>query len=94
MLFRIFVAFIVVVAIVVGLLNITSSPHIDMLRLSMFSEFFTVAIPILGFGALIKYLCSCCPGCSSKDRCNCSGKCSCGSGKCCCGSARDSMPRT
>lgn len=92
MLFRVFTAFIVIVAVVVGILNISSS-HVDVLRLSMFSEFFNVALPILGFGALVKYLCSRdCMG-NGRDRCTCGGKCSCGSGRCCCG-ARESMPRT
>jgi hypothetical protein len=91
MLYRLFTAFIVIVAIVVGLLNISSFAHVDVVRLSMFSEFFSVAIPILGFGALIKYLCTC-SGCS-KGKCGCGGKCSCGSGRCCCG-ASSSMPRT
>lgn len=93
MLYRIFAVFIVIVAVAVGLLNISSNSHIDVLRLSLFNEFFIVSLPILAFGALIKYICGCCSWCASSG-CTCGGKCSCGSGRCCCGVRETTIPRT
>ncbi|MDR3492805.1 MAG: hypothetical protein P4M12_12330 [Gammaproteobacteria bacterium] len=61
---RIFIAFIVLVAVLVGVLAL-ALPREDLIRLIMFRDFFDVSLPILGFGALVKYLCSC------KDRCCC-----------------------
>jgi hypothetical protein len=75
MIHKVFVAIIVVVAVIVGLLNITQF-HTDAIRLAMFGEFFSAALPILAFGALVKYLC--CFGSSCK--------CCYGSGCKCCGS--------
>ncbi len=69
-----FVAIIVVVAVVVGLLNITPF-HTDAIRLAMFGEFFSAALPILAFGALIKYLCAC--GCCYTKGCGCGTSCGC-----------------
>lgn len=65
---KLFIAFIMIIAVVVGLLNITPF-HSDVVRLAMFSEFFSAALPILAFGALIKYL-SCC----NKSACCCGDK--------------------
>ncbi len=69
MICRIFIAFIVIVAVIVGVLAL-SLPREDLIRLIMFRDFFDVSLPILGFGALVKYLCSC------KARC-CCGDASC-----------------
>jgi hypothetical protein len=80
---KIFVALIVVIAVVAGLLNIIPF-HTDVVRLAMFGEFFMATIPILGFGALIKYLCHCpCDSCNM----SCGGSCGCckDAGCRCCG---------
>jgi hypothetical protein len=79
---KIFVALVVVIAVIVGLLNITPM-HSDVIRLAMFGEFFTATLPILGFGALIKYLCHCPCGSCNKSCGNCA--CCHGSGCKCCG---------
>ena len=63
MLHKVFVAFIVIIAVAVGLLNVTPI-HSDVVRLAMFSEFFSAALPILAFGGLVKYLCSCSSCCN------------------------------
>ena len=67
MIFKLFVAFIVLVAVVVGICAM-ALPRDEIARLVMFRDFFDVALPILAFGALVKYLCSCsrCCSCSSK----------------------------
>jgi multisubunit Na+/H+ antiporter MnhC subunit len=55
MIMRIFVAIIILTAITVGTLVLFVQR--DMLvKIIYFRDFFDVAIPILGFGALIKYL--------------------------------------
>lgn len=64
MICRLFIAFIVVVAVIVGVLAL-ALPREELVRLIMFRDFFDVSLPILGFGALVKYLCSC------KSRCCC-----------------------
>ena len=61
----------ILAAIIVGALAIYL-PRDQLVRLIVFRDFFDVSIPILGFGALIKYLCSCTGSC----KCGCS-KCSC-----------------
>ena len=58
---KIFVFLVVVVAIVIGLL--TRVPREYMLNLIIFRDFFDAALPVLAFGALIKYLCTCCMKC-------------------------------
>jgi hypothetical protein len=65
MIHKLFVAFIVVVAVIVGICAI-ALPRDEIARLVMFRDFFDVSLPILAFGALVKYLCSC------------GGKCYCG----------------
>lgn len=60
---RIFVAAIIVVAVVVGVLALSLDPD-KLVKLIIFRNFFDVTMPILGFGALIKYLCSGCSKCS------------------------------
>lgn len=75
MILRVFVSLIVIVAVVVGLLNITPF-HTDVIRLAMFGEFFSAALPILAFGGLIKYLCTCSGvscSCCKGTGCNCCG---------------------
>jgi hypothetical protein len=57
MLLRIFVILIVLVAFIVGVLALTL-PREEIVRLIVFRDFFDVSLPILAFGALIKYLCS------------------------------------
>jgi len=77
MIFRLFVAFIVIVAVIVGIMTLVL-PREEITRLVMFRDFFDVSLPILGFGALVKYLCTCsrhkCGGCG----CGCGGNCGCG----------------
>ncbi len=92
MILRLFVAIIVVLAVVAGILNIYPPQH-DMIRLAAIGEFFSAAIPIVAFGALVKYLCAC--KCCGSIGCKCGvngccgippkGKCCCSNGKCCCG---------
>lgn len=55
---KLFVALIVVLAIVVGTLSL-AMPKEYLVRLIIFRDFFDVSLPILGFGALVKYLCTC-----------------------------------
>jgi len=62
MLMRIFVGLIILIAIVVGLCALLFNRD-QIINLIYFRDFFDVSLPILGFGALIKYLCSCCLGC-------------------------------
>lgn len=55
---RIFVALIVIIAITVGILVLAlSSNREQLVKLIVFRDFFDVSLPILAFGALIKYLC-------------------------------------
>lgn len=58
MFMKIFVFLVVVIAIAVGLL--TRVPREYMLNIIIFRDFFDAALPVLAFGALIKYLCTCC----------------------------------
>lgn len=80
MIFRFFVAFIVIVAVLVGIMTLVL-PRDEIIRLVMFRDFFDVALPILGFGALVKYLCcggmnkSCCCCCGGKKDGSCGTKC-------------------
>jgi hypothetical protein len=62
---RIFVTLIIVVALLVGGFALTL-PRDEIVRLIVFRDFFDVSLPILAFGALIKYLCTCRPGCNCK----------------------------
>jgi len=57
MLMRIFVTLIIIIAIAVGVFALIL-PRDQLVRLIIFRDFFDVALPILGFGALIKYLCT------------------------------------
>lgn len=58
MILRIFVALIIIIAFVIGLLALVL-PREDIVKLIIFRDFFDVSLPILAFGALIKYLCTC-----------------------------------
>jgi len=60
MLLRIFVVLVVLVGILVGCLAMTL-PREQIVRLIIFRDFFDVSLPILAFGALIKYLCTSLP---------------------------------
>jgi hypothetical protein len=68
MLMRIFIALIVLTAIVIGAL-VLFVPRDTLIKIMVFRDFFDVAIPILGFGALVKYLCSCCANCCKCKAC-------------------------
>ena len=61
MLMRIFVVLIVLIAIGVGICALAFNRD-QIIHLIYFRDFFDISLPILGFGALVKYLCSC--GCS------------------------------
>ena len=61
---RIFVSLIILIAIAVGVLAITL-PRDALIRLIVFRDFFDITLPILAFGALVKYLCSCCLNCKN-----------------------------
>lgn len=54
---RIFVITIIAIAVIVGLFALVL-PRDQLVRLIIFRDFFDVALPILAFGALVKYLCS------------------------------------
>jgi hypothetical protein len=62
MVLRIFVALIIVVAVATGVFALVL-PRDQLVRLIIFRDFFDVTLPILAFGALIKYLCTCCFKC-------------------------------
>lgn len=66
---RIFVALIIFVAVMVGVLALLL-PRDQLVKLIIFRDFFDVTLPILAFGALVKYLCACCLKCSD----NCKGE--------------------
>ena len=54
---RVFVTAIILIAVVVGVLALTL-PRDVLIRLIMFRDFFDMTLPILAFGALVKYLCT------------------------------------
>lgn len=64
MLMRIFVTLIIIIAIAVGIFALVL-PRDQLVRLIIFRDFFDVTLPILAFGALVKYLCTCCFRCKS-----------------------------
>lgn len=59
MLMRIFITLIITVAIAVGIFAAFVLSREQLIRLIIFRDFFDVTLPILAFGALVKYLCSC-----------------------------------
>ncbi len=67
MLLRIFVLVVIIAALVVGV-GVLAMPKEDIVRLIVYRDFFDVSLPILAFGALIKYLCTFhCGKCCKKD---------------------------
>lgn len=66
---KLFVFIIVVLAVCVGLG--TQLPRDLLIKVIIFRDFFDAALPVLAFGALVKYLCTCCVKC---DDCHV-GKC-------------------
>jgi len=60
---KIFVALVILTAIVVGGL-VLYVPRDLLVKIIYFRDFFDAALPILAFGALIKYLCTCCMKCT------------------------------
>lgn len=64
---KVFVFLIVLVAVAVGLGTPvglgTQLPREMLMKVIIFREFFDAALPVLAFGALIKYLCTCCFKC-------------------------------
>jgi hypothetical protein len=62
MVMRVFLVLIVVIAFAVGILAVVL-PRDQMIQLIYFRDFFDVTLPILAFGALIKYLFTCCANC-------------------------------
>ena len=67
MLMRIFVTLIIVIAIAVGIFALVL-PRDQLVRLIIFRDFFDVTLPILAFGALVKYLCTCCLKCHDYEK--------------------------
>lgn len=65
MLMRIFVILIVLIAVLVGVFALVL-PRDQLVRLIFFRDFFDITLPILAFGALVKYLCTCCVKCKDK----------------------------
>lgn len=61
MIMKFFVFLIVIVAIGVGFG--TRLPRDLLINVIIFRDFFDAALPVLAFGALIKYLCTCCIKC-------------------------------
>lgn len=66
---KIFVTLVILVAIAVGIFALSLARE-QLVKLIIFRDFFDVSLPILAFGALVKYLCT---GCT----CSCckSGQC-------------------
>lgn len=56
---RLFITLIILIAIAVGVFALVL-PRDQLVRLIIFRDFFDVTLPILAFGALVKYLCTCC----------------------------------
>lgn len=68
MILKLFVTLVILVAFIAGAMAVIGVvlPHNQMIvRLIVFRDFFDIALPILGVGALVKYLCTC--------RCSCGG---------------------
>lgn len=55
---RIFVILIVLISVIVGILALTL-PHDEIVKLIIFRDFFDISLPILAFGALVKFLFTC-----------------------------------
>ncbi len=64
---RIFITLIILIAVIIGFCALKFNNSDQLIKLIYFRDFFDVSLPILGFGALIKYLCSgCVCGCCKK----------------------------
>ncbi len=61
---KIFVTLIILIALVVGVLA-RVLPRDQLIQIILFRDFFDVTLPILAFGALIKYLCTGCMKCEA-----------------------------
>lgn len=82
MVLRIFVTLVVLVGILVGALALVL-PRDQIVHLIVFRDFFDVSLPILAFGALIKYLCTCTKKCHcGSPSCKACGPCGCGQKSC------------
>jgi hypothetical protein len=84
MIFRLFIAFIVLVAMITAV-AVIFLPHNIVVHFTQLLDFFNITLPILSFGALIKYLCSC-PKSAGCGACNigcgaCGTNCACASCK-------------
>lgn len=64
MILRIFAALVIIIAVGIGALALIL-PRDQLIKLIIFRDFFDISLPILGFGALVKYLCSCSHHCGS-----------------------------
>lgn len=64
MFMRIFVCLIILIAVAVGIFALVL-PRDQLVKIIIFRDFFDVALPILAFGALVKYLCTCCAKCTA-----------------------------
>ena len=58
MFLKAFIGLIILASLTVGALTFIL-PREQVIYLIQFRDFFAVSLPILGFGALIKYLCTC-----------------------------------
>lgn len=67
MFIRTFVIAIIVVAVAVGVFALVL-PRDQLVKLIMFRDFFDVTLPILAFGALVKYLCTSCLKCTCNSK--------------------------
>ncbi|MEO8400819.1 MAG: hypothetical protein ABI597_03345 [Gammaproteobacteria bacterium] len=66
MVMKIFIGLLILVAIIVGLMTVAWREQV--VHLIVFRDFFDVSLPILAFGALVKYLCTCsCGSCCNKE---------------------------
>lgn len=70
MFMRLFVMVVILIAVAVGVFALVL-PRDMLVRLIIFRDFFDVTLPILAFGALVKYMCSCKSGCQCGPECKC-----------------------
>ena len=71
MFMRIFVAIVIIIGVALGIGALPQLlSHDKLVQLFVLRDFFDVPLPILAFGALVKYLCTpiecCCKHCSNK----------------------------
>lgn len=67
MLMRTFAALIILVAVIVGIAALILSRD-QLIKIIVFRDFFDIAIPIIAFGALVKYLFSPAPTCKCDNK--------------------------